>query len=402
MIDRDLLLRATAELIAAPSENPPDDTRAAAMVAARLLSAIPGVVVTEHTKEEPIRNVVAVRRGARPGKRLVLSGHLDTYPAGDASRWSVPPFAATIRGDRLYGRGSADMKGGIAAAITALAALAQEPDFAGEVVLALAGDEESMGTSGTQFLLDTVPMVRGDVAIVPDAGSPAVIRFGEKGMVWLDLVAEGKAAHGAHVHRGENAAERLMEALQRLLALRDWPVEIPPPIRAAIAAAQPVSEPLGGVGEAETLTHVTVNLGMVSAGISPNLVPDRAIAGLDVRLPPGTNTTAIIAAARAAIADLPGVGMTVRVAWEPTVTDPTHPLFTALRRAATPVLGSEPVLNMRVGASDARLFRLAGIPTAVFGPTPHGMGGGDEYVLIPELIAVAQALEAAARDILVG
>lgn len=402
MIDRDLLLHATAALIAAPSENPPDDTRAVAEVACRFLHAIPGVAVTQHTKEEPVRNVVAVLRGARPGKRLVLSGHLDTYPAGDPSRWTVPPFAATIRGDRLYGRGAADMKGGIAAAIAVLAALAERPDFAGELVLALAGDEESMGTSGTQFLLDSVPAVRGDVVIVPDAGSPAVIRFGEKGMVWLDLAADGRAAHGAHVHRGENAAERLMEAIRRILALRDRPVEIPAPIRTAIEKAQPVSEPLGGAGEADTLTRVTVNLGTIAAGISPNLVPDRATAGLDIRLPPGTTTAAIIAAARAAIADLPGVSMTVRVAWEPTVTDPAHPLFAALRRAAVPLLGTEPVMNMRVGASDARLFRLAGIPTAVFGPTPHGMGGGDEYVLIPELIAVAETLAAAARDILGG
>lgn len=402
MIDRDLLLRAAAALIAAPSENPPGDTRAAAAMAARFLHAIPGMAVTEHTKQEPVRNVVAVLRGTRPGKRLVLSGHLDTYPAGDPSRWTMPPFAATIRGDRLYGRGAADMKGGIAAAIAALAALAERRDFAGELVLALAGDEESMGTSGTQFLLDTVPAVRGDVAIVPDAGSPAVIRFGEKGLVWLDLAAEGRAAHGAHVHCGDNAAERLIEAVRRILALRDRPVDVPVPIRDAIAAARPVSEPLGGAGEADTLCRITVNLGTVAAGISPNLVPDRATAGLDIRLPPGTTTDAIIAAARAAVADLTGVGMIVRVAWEPTVTEPAHPLFAALRRAAAPVLGAEPVLNLRVGASDARLFRLAGIPTAVFGPTPYGMGGGDEYVLIPELIAVAETLAAAARDILSG
>ena len=402
MIDRDLLLRAAAALIAAPSENPPGDTRAAAAMAARFLHAIPGMAVTEHTKQEPVRNVVAVLRGTRPGKRLVLSGHLDTYPAGDPSRWTMPPFAATIRGDRLYGRGAADMKGGIAAAIAALAALAERRDFAGELVLALAGDEESMGTSGTQFLLDTVPAVRGDVAIVPDAGSPAVIRFGEKGLVWLDLAAEGRAAHGAHVHCGDNAAEWLIEAVRRILALRDRPVDVPVPIRDAIAAARPVSEPLGGAGEADTLCRITVNLGTVAAGISPNLVPDRATAGLDIRLPPGTTTDAIIAAARAAVADLTGVGMIVRVAWEPTVTEPAHPLFAALRRAAAPVLGAEPVLNLRVGASDARLFRLAGIPTAVFGPTPYGMGGGDEYVLIPELIAVAETLAAAARDILSG
>jgi succinyl-diaminopimelate desuccinylase len=402
MIDRAFLLRAASALIAAPSENPPDDTRAAADAACALLRAIPGVEVTVHTKAEPVRNVVAVLRGARPGRRLVLSGHLDTFPAGDAGRWSVPPFEATIRGDRLYGRGAADMKGGIAAALAVLAALAETRDFAGELVVALAGDEESMGISGTQFLLDTVPAVRGDVAIVPDAGSPAVIRFGEKGMVWLDLAAEGRAAHGAHVHRGENAAERLVEAVRRILALRDLRVDLPASIREAIEVARAVSEPLGGAGEAETLTRVTVNLGTLAAGVSPNLVPDRATAGLDIRLPPGIGTAAVIDAARAALADLPGVTMEVRVAWEPTVTDPGHMLFAALRRAASAALGTEPVLNMRVGASDARLFRLAGIPTAVFGPTPFGMGGGDEYVLIPELFAVAEALEAASRDLLAG
>ena len=209
MIDRTFLLRAASALIAAPSENPPDDTREAADAACALLRAIPGVEVTVHTKVEPVRNVVAVLRGARPGRRLVLSGHLDTFPAGDAGRWSVPPFEATIRGDRLYGRGAADMKGGIAAAIAVLGALAQTRDFAGELVIALAGDEESMGISGTQFLLDTVPAARGDLAIVPDAGSPAVIRFGEKGMVWLDLAAEGRAAHGAHVHRYEVEPRRV-------------------------------------------------------------------------------------------------------------------------------------------------------------------------------------------------
>jgi acetylornithine deacetylase/succinyl-diaminopimelate desuccinylase-like protein len=171
-------------------------------------------------------------------------------------------------------------------------------------------------------------------------------------------------------------------------------------VAAAIAAARPVSETLGGAGEAETLSRVTVNLGRILAGTSPNLVPDTAEAGCDIRLPPGITTDAVIEAARAAIAGLPGVTMTVDVRWEPTVTPPTHPLFAALVRAATPVLGAAPVLNMRVGASDARLFRLAGIPTAVFGPTPHGMGGGDENVDLAELCTVADALETAVRVLL--
>jgi acetylornithine deacetylase/succinyl-diaminopimelate desuccinylase-like protein len=400
MTDHDLILETAMALIAIPSETPPSDTRAVADAAERILAAIPGIAVSRHVRREPVHNLVAVLRGARPGPRIVLSGHLDTYPPGDAARWTTPPYAASVRAGRLYGRGAADMKGGIAAAIAVLSSLAARRDWPGEVVLALAGDEESMGRDGSLFLLETAPAMRGDCCIVTDAGSPAVIRFGEKGMVWLTLRATGRAAHGAHVHRGVNAAEAVMEAARRILALRAMPVALPPWVADAIAAARPVSEPLGGAGEADTLSRITVNLGRIVAGTSPNLVPDAAEAGLDIRLPPGTTTEAVIAAARSAIADLPGVTMTVDVAWEPTVTPPDHPLFGALARAAEPILGMRPALNMRVGASDARLFRLFGIPTAVFGPTPHGMGGGDENVELAELFAVADALEAAVRDLL--
>lgn len=400
MTDHELILRIATALIAIPSETPPSDTRAVADEAARILAAIPGLETTRHVRREPVHNLVAVLKGARPGRRIVLSGHLDTYPPGEPARWTTPPYAPAVRDGHLYGRGAADMKGGIAAAIAVLASLAAQRDWAGEVVLALAGDEESMGKDGTLFLLETVPALHGDACIVTDAGSPAVIRFGEKGMVWLTLRATGKAAHGAHVHRGVNAAEAVMEAARRIITLRDRPVSLPPAVAAAISAAKPVSEAYGGAGEAETLSAITVNLGRIAAGTSPNLVPDAAEAGLDIRLPPGTDTAGIIAAARAAIADLPGVAMTVDVAWEPTVTAPDHPLFATLARAAAPVIGREPVLNMRVGASDARLFRLFDIPTAVFGPTPHGMGGGDESVELAELFAVADALAAAVRDLL--
>lgn len=400
MTDHDLIRRTATALIAIPSETPPGDTRAVADEAARILGAIDGVAVSRHVKREPVHNLVGVLKGARPGRRIVLSGHLDTYPAGDRSRWTSPPYAPSVREGRLYGRGAADMKGGIAAAVAVLAALSARRDWAGEVVLALAGDEESMGKDGSAFLLDTVPELHGECCIVTDAGSPAVIRFGEKGMVWLTLRATGRPAHGAHVHRGENAAEAVMEAARRILALRDRPVTLPAEVAAAIEAAKPVSEPLGGAGESATLSRITVNLGRIVAGTSPNLVPDTAEAGCDIRLPPGVTTAEVIAAAKAAIADLPSVTMTVDVAWEPTVTPPEHPVFAALADAAEPLLGSRPVLNMRVGASDARLFRLAGIPTAVFGPTPHGMGGGDENVELAELFAVADALEVAVRRLL--
>ncbi|MCW2194255.1 acetylornithine deacetylase/succinyl-diaminopimelate desuccinylase-like protein [Bradyrhizobium elkanii] len=166
-------------LIGVPSPNPDGDTRAVAALAADLLSAhVPGVAVELHPGTAEIVNVVARIKGHAPGRRIVFNGHLDTYPLGERMSWSVNPDGEVV-GGRLYGRGAADMKGGIAASIAAMAALAEQREaWAGEVVLTLAGDEESMGPYGTKYLLDQVPHASGDAVIIGDAGSPMVLRFG--------------------------------------------------------------------------------------------------------------------------------------------------------------------------------------------------------------------------------
>jgi acetylornithine deacetylase/succinyl-diaminopimelate desuccinylase-like protein len=399
---RDRILDCARRLIAAPSPNPPGDTNAAAAAAAELIRAlVPGVAISLHRTSDTIGNLVAVMRGGAPGRRLVLSGHLDTYPVGDATSWTVDPFAGEVRDDRLYGRGAADMKGGIAASIVALAALAESANaWRGEAVLALAGDEESMGTLGTQWLLENVPAVRGDAAIVGDAGSPLVLRFGEKGFLWVRITARGRPAHGAHVHLGVNALDRLRAALDAVAGLRALHAPPPPGVADAIAAAKPISEPLGGAGEAEVLQSVTINLGRIEGGSSPNLVPAVAEAALDIRLPAGLSAATAEAALAAALADHTGVTVEVLRRVDPTVTDPGAEVVQTVRRAAEQVLGRAPAVNMRVGGSDARLFRCAGIPAIVYGPTPFNMGGVDEHVLLDELQAVARVHALAAFEFL--
>jgi acetylornithine deacetylase/succinyl-diaminopimelate desuccinylase-like protein len=409
---RDRILDCARRLIAVPSPNPPGDTHAVAVAAAELIrTLVPAAAVSLYRTSETIGNLVAVVRGTGPGRRpgsptsrrLVLSGHLDTYPLGDASGWTVAPFAAEMWDDRLYGRGAADMKGGIAASIVALAALAAHADaWCGEAVLALAGDEESMGTLGTQWLLENVPAVCGDAAIIGDAGSPLVLRFGEKGFLWVRLTSSGKPAHGAHVHLGVNALDRLRAALDDVFGLRALPVAPPPGVTEAIAAAKPVSEALGGAGEAVVLGSVTVNLGRIEGGSSPNLVPAMAEAALDIRLPAGVSVAAAETALAAALARHTGVTFEVLRRCEPTVTDPAAEIVQTVRTAAVQVLGRAPAVNMRVGGSDARLFRRAGIPTAVYGPTPFNMGGIDEYVLLGELEVVARVHALAAFAFLNG
>ena len=388
---RERLIEITRQLVQIPSETPPSDTRACAACVQAILAGIDGAVTTVHTCEPPVDNVVSVLKSGTPGKRLVFNGHLDTYPTGDHALWSDDPFSARLDGGRIYGRGAADMKGGIAGAIVAFEAMSKIRDaWSGELVLTLAGDEERMGDLGTKFLLDTVPEASGDAMLCADVGSPLVPRIGEKGMIWLNVFASGQSAHGAHVHRGVSAIDRLRRAMDALASLRDRPVDMPDATRRTIEAARTVSEPLAGEGETEVLTSITVNFGLVNGGHLRNLVADTAKATADIRLPNGTSVAEIEAEAARLLGGIEGVRFEVIRRYEPTWTDPDDPFVAAVCAAGKTVLGTTPVPNGRIGGSDARLYRAAGIPTVVCGLTPHNLGAADEFVEVDELVALAK------------
>ena len=393
----------TQRLTAIASPNPPGDVRDVAREAAAMLRVLaPEARLSLHDTDAQVTNLVARISGAAPGRLLVYNGHLDTYPVNEALPWTVPPLGGLVRDGRLYGRGVADMKGGIAASMLAFALLAQHRTaWRGEVVLTLAGDEESMGPLGTKWLLDKVPgLAQADGVIIGDAGSPHVLRFGEKGFIWIEIEATGRASHGAHVHLGDNAIDRLRVALDAVSALRALQPDAPASVTAAIAAARGISEPLSGSGEADVLGSVTVNIGRILGGASPNLVPANASAACDIRLPVGMSAERLLAALHAALDHLPGIAWGVLRCFEPNHTDPAAPLVRDVHRAAEEVLGEAVAVNMRVGGSDARWFRMAGLPTVVYGPTPHNMGGADEWVSVAELEAIAQVHALAGFDFL--
>jgi succinyl-diaminopimelate desuccinylase len=394
------LIDIAQQLVRVASENPPGDTTAIATLAAEILAG-DGIEIEVATSVAPITNLIARVRGDRAGRRLVYNGHLDTYPIGRRSDWSVDPLGGIVKDGRLYGRGAADMKGGIACSILAMLLLAELRDsWAGEAVITLAGDEETMGTQGTQFLLERYPHASGDAMITGDAGSPDVLRFGEKGMVWLEVEAEGRAAHGAHVHLGINAIERLIDALTALFELRDMPVRIPPGVDRAIAEAAAVSEAISGKGESETLRRVTVNCGLVQGGVLRNIIPPAAKATVDIRLPAGV-TIAEIEQQLAAILDRrEGIRYRIDRSVEPRWSDPRHEIVRHLSRAGEEARGKRPVVNYRVGGSDARLYRQRGVDSIVCGLTPHNMGAPDEFVDLEELYAVAYMHTLAGFDFL--
>src|SRR5712671_2239679 len=248
------LIETTRQLVAVASPNPPSDTAEIAGTVQVLLSAIPDIAIERIEPEPRIVSIVARIRAAQPGRRLIFNGHLDTFPVGEHLGWTVPPLGGLVRDGRIYGRGVSDMKAGVACSIMAASLLAEHRDaWSGEIVLTLAGDEENMGSLGTGWMLEHVPHAKGDANICGDVGSPRVVRFGEKGLMWVEVEATGSPALGAHVHRGVNAIDRLRVALDRLKDLETIPFHAPAAVTEAISNSKEISEALSGAGEAHTL-----------------------------------------------------------------------------------------------------------------------------------------------------
>jgi succinyl-diaminopimelate desuccinylase len=168
----------------------------------------------------------------------------------------------------------------------------------------------------------------------------------------------------------------------------------------AIAAARPVSEPLSGKGESQTLGRVTVNIGRFAGGTSMNLIPASARAGVDIRLPVGISAAEVEVQLAEKLGALEGISWQVLRRYEASHTAPDAEIVRTVAAAANEVLGRAPAVNMRVGGSDARLYRMAGIPTIVYGPTPFNMGGADEHALVSELHDVATVHALSALDFL--
>ena len=125
----------------------------------------------------------------------------------------MPPLGGVLKDGKLYGRGVCDMKGGIACSLLAAALLAEHRDaWSGEIVLTLAGDEENMGSLGTGYMMEHVPHALGDANICGDVGSPRVVRFGEKGLMWVEIeatrLAGARRARPSRHQRDRPAARR--------------------------------------------------------------------------------------------------------------------------------------------------------------------------------------------------
>ncbi len=220
---RDELVDFAAELIRIPTVNPPGDLyRECAEAIGRRLQAF-GFEVDyieaegrpEHTAEHARVNVVGLRQGRNPRPLVHLNGHFDVVPAGDG--WTVDPFSGLVRDGRIYGRGTADMKAGLAAAVFAAEAVRRAGvELEGSVEISGTVDEESGGFAGVAHLAEIgrVSAQRTDHVIIPEPLNVDRVCVGHRGVYWFKVTSRGRIAHGCMPFLGVNAIERMATLLE--------------------------------------------------------------------------------------------------------------------------------------------------------------------------------------------
>ena len=322
---------------------------------------------------ERIDNLVALRQGDASLPHIAFAGHTDVVPVGDEEAWSHGPFAAVIDGGNLYGRGAADMKGGIAAFIGAIKA----HDGAGlpspTLCLIITGDEEGVAKNGTVKMVDWLR----DEGIVPDfciVGEPTnpsmmgeVIKNGRRGSLTGKLVVTGTQGHVAYPHLANN------------------------PVPALLAMLAPVnSDKLdGGNDYFDPSTAEVVDLQVPDA--AGNVIANRAFGQFNIRFNTEHSQDSLmgwLAEHFTRIAD--SMQVTFEVEWlcnaHPFVTEPNA--FTAkLQQAITKVTRRQASLSTSGGTSDAR-FLCHLCPVAEFGLVGQTMHKVNEHVAISDIDAL--------------
>lgn len=391
-IDRDALLDLARALVRLPTVNRPEEglseAPAAELVAGWMRERGWSPLVEEVAPGRP--NVICViDGGGGPGPTLLFEGHTDVVTEGERSEWKRDPFGGEVVDGRLWGRGAADMKGGLAAMLFAADALARERPWPGRLALAVLADEEGMMLGAKAFV--AAGHARGvDAAVIcePEGGE---LCLSQKGAIRARVSATGRMAHGAMPQHGLNPVPALaafvleMGNLERQLHERHgedphlgWPYVTPTVLRA---------------GHPDQV----------------NVIPAGGAVFLDVRTTPAIDHGELIARlsqAAAAVGQRLGLELRVEVIDDrpATRTAPDAPVARAVAAAHEAIHGSPPPVGGVPGTTDGTiLWRDAGIPVVTYGPGGKWIAHqANEHVAVGDLGDYAEVYAEAARRFLRG
>lgn len=326
----------------------------------------------EPTKGRP--SVVGIVRGTGGGKSIMLNGHIDTVTTAS---YEGDPLSGNISDGKLYGRGAADMKCGVAAILAALAEAKRYP-LAGDVIFTGVADEEDVSI-GTEQVLEAG--WRADAAIVCEPTNEDLV-VGHKGFVWLEAGIHGTAAHGSRFDLGvdaiRNAGYFLVELDKFAGRLENGP-----------------KHPLMGLPSAHT--------SMVKGGEEPASYPARCTITIERRTVAGETDDQVYSEIdgllQAAAQQAPGFEYTLWTTFSrrPFEIAKNHPLVSLVSGQLERISGKEPTLRAEAFWTDCALIDGVGMPVVMYGPHGEGLHSKEEWVDIKSIGSVASSLVVVTR-----
>jgi acetylornithine deacetylase/succinyl-diaminopimelate desuccinylase-like protein len=406
------------------TSNPPGDTRKAADFLAALFER-EGIPVTRYESAPGkaivyarLKATIAPSAGRPAAKAIVLLHHMDVVPA-DRTQWKLDPFAATIQGNDLWGRGSFDMKGQAVAQIVAFLRLKREHvPLARDVILLAEPDEEVGGALGARWMIANHYAELDPEYVIDEGGFGSRdlfaagklvygISVAEKKIVWLKLRAEGVAGHGSQPN-DQNPNDHLVKALARLL---DAAPSVPGREPQVLEVMRAKVGTFASNKFTNAITHSTIAITWTRSGVGEppkiNVIPSVAEAGLDCRVLPGTTRDQWIAEIKRRLAD-PTIGVElISESDDPVVTPDDTPLYGALSAAILrrhPDAIVTPILIPY--GTDSNAFRPKGVrsygifPAVLPSDVVAGMHGDAEHVPLGAIREATDVLFDTLRDTL--
>ena len=366
LIDDPLAL--AKELIARRSVTP-DDAGCQQLIASRL---IPFGFAAEYFPRENVTNLWLRRGNTEP--LLVFAGHVDVVPPGDETAWQSPPFVPTERNGLLYGRGSADMKGSVAAMTIACRCFAEaHPDHRGSLALLLTSDEEGEAVNGTRYIVDQLEQ-RGDKIDWCVIGEPSsettlgdTLKHGRRGSLTGKLTLEGKQGHVAYPQHALNPIHAFAPVLQALCN-EVWD------------------------GGNQDFPPTTFQIASIHAGVGANnVIPATLELCFNFRFSTESSEASLRDRVEQ-ILRMNEVGYTIEwhLSGQPFLTASNAPLVRSTQEASLEIVGIQPRCSTAGGTSDGRFIAKAGTEVVEIGPVNESIHKLDEHVKVADLEPLAR------------
>ncbi|RNF33517.1 acetylornithine deacetylase/succinyl-diaminopimelate desuccinylase family protein [Paracoccus methylarcula] len=410
---RDQLIALTQDLIRIPTLNPPgrhyrdicDYLEARMSRQGWRCEMIRAHGAPGDCEEFPHWNIVARRQGAKPGDFVHFNSHHDVVEIGHG--WSRDPFGAELDGDRIYGRGACDMKGGLAASIIAAEAfVATHPDHAGSVEISATADEESGGYGGVAHLAELGAFAHVDHVIIPEPLHKDRICLGHRGVWWAEIETQGRIAHGSMPFLGDCAVRHMGAVLEEMEAAL-WP----------LLAGKHTEMPVIPEGaRSSTLNINSIHGGAVEqaadyTGLPAPCVPDRCRIVIDRRFLIEEDLAEVKAEIAALMervkAQRPSFRYEIRDLFEviPSMTDKGAPVVRTTAAAIQDVLGREAGYVVSPGTYDQKhIDRIGKLKNCIaYGPGVLDLAHQpDEWIGVQDMSDSAKVMALVLEELLTG